>query len=155
MLQTSRRDETLISDLGRKAHGRAFKLCAACASLVFVATGGLTGMQMHPLSPHPESHDLFTMEMGADAPSMVAMLAGHWAHHSGSPHGSMAAPSLDCACLGPCQGGAAPSLADLGTLETAFRQTWPSHATAPRGRVIHQDPRSYLLPLPNPPPARA
>lgn len=141
------------------AHRRIFKLCTGCAAFVFTATSGLTGMQMHPLSAHPESEDLIAMEMGTYAHSNLSLPspAGlHVAHHAGG-HGQHSVPgSADgCTCLGPCQGGAPPSLPDVGTPRIVLAPVAHLHAVPTRTRVAHQDTGSYLLPLPNPPPVRA
>lgn len=115
-------------------------------------------MQMHPLSAHPESEDLIAMEMGTyshPAAPMNAHSGLHAAHHAGHPQHSFPGSGDDCTCLGPCQGGAAPSLPDVGTPEIALAPVEHLHAAPRRARVVHQDPRSYLLPFPNPPPASA
>ena len=60
------------------AHRLTFRLGTGCAALLFAATSGVTGMQMHPLSAHPEPEAVLAMEMGLDAP-MAQMPAGHMA----------------------------------------------------------------------------
>lgn len=137
------------------AHRKVFKLCAGGATVVFTVTSGLTGMEMHPLSAHPESEVILAMEMGIDSQSMASMPAGHSAHHAGH-HGahqhSMPGSSNDCSCLGPCQGGAPPTLTGHMSVLPLLRGTLRIRVASVPESPIHRDPTAYLRPLPNAPP---
>jgi hypothetical protein len=149
---------SLFHDPLRMPRPLTFRLSTLGATLAFAATGGVTGMEAHPLSAHgPHADDLIAMELGAPAhhaegadEKPVATHSG-LSEHSGHPeHDS----SGECTCVGPCQGGAPPDLAESETVEVAAGATAYTRPTAPLARLIPQDPRSYLLPLPNAPPAR-
>ena len=72
-------------------------------------------------------------------------------HFGHSQHG----PLDGCRCVGPCASGAPPKLGNATFAEIWLGETAPFGAAPTRTRVIPQDPRSYLLPFPNPPPVRA
>jgi hypothetical protein len=135
------------------ARRKAFKLCSGCAALVFTATSGVTGMQMHPLSAHPESEAILAMEMGLGSQPMASMPATHAMHHM-MHHGqhSMPGSSNDCTCPGPCAGGGPPTLAShLPGLEIV-PQSGPVQVVYAPEPLIRSDPMAYLRPLPNAPP---
>jgi len=126
-----------------------FRLSTACAATVFAATGGVTGMQTHPLSMH-----------GAHTESMIALeLQGPSVHsdtdqagqHTGhSQHGS----SEDCTCVGPCQSGVGLSLPDAGSPAIVHDRVDHEPAVSVVVFAVREDPASYLFPLPNGPPQR-
>lgn len=133
------------------ARGRVFKLCAGCAAVIFTATSGFTGMQMHPLAAHPESENVLAMEMGMGSRSMGQMPAAHAGHHGAHQH-SLPGSSNDCSCPGPCQGGGPPTLAShVAVLPLLPRSRRAQVAMAPES-PIRRDPTAYLVPLPNAPP---
>lgn len=133
------------------AQRRFFKLCAGGAAVLFTATSGFTGMQMHPLTAHPESENVLAMEVGIVSHPTGQMPAAHRGHHGAHPH-SLPGSSKDCTCLGPCQGGGPPTLASpVSVLPLLPQSNRVQVAFAPESPV-QRDPTAYLLPLPNAPP---
>ena len=125
-----------------------FRLCTACAAVAFAITGGLTGMDSHP----PELH-------GPQAEAIVGLGAHHApdqtapdrdAHASHPQHGS----GVECRCVGPCEGGASPTLPDLASTEIAGGEADDIPVLGFATLIVWEDPASYLFPLPNAPPAR-
>jgi hypothetical protein len=145
-------ESTLLSDLNRMQRRPTFRLATGCAAFAFAVTAGMTGMQMHPLSAHPESDDVLAMQMGTDMHRMSGM-SEHLAHHTGqhSRH-SLPGSSNDCTCLGPCQGGGPPTLAGQAAFLTVVPGTTALRVAYSPVEVIRKDPTAYLRPLPNAPP---
>ncbi len=123
------------------------RLSVACIALVFVTMGGAPGMDH---STHVGHHASTEQESGG--------------HHGGGSHaGHHAAPTQDsgeqspateCTCVGPCQGGTAPSESRTTTHQVSVgdvRQVW---SVVLSDRVLDRDPTSHLLPFPNAPPSR-
>lgn len=132
-----------------------YRLRATATLVAFAATGGLTGMEAHPLSQHGlHTDDFIALELSAEshaaAPSQTARgAAGQASRHSGRPqHGQ----SNDCTCVGMCQGGASPSVSISSSTTVALADTEIVRAITAQTVVVPFDPRSYFLPLPNPPP---
>jgi hypothetical protein len=151
------------------------RLGAAAVAAVFVVTSGITAMEAHQLvahgvtaeaeialqpvalaAPSEHGHHAHAHGSAASAPSAPDEHAGHadpsaGAGHSGhTDHG----PTDDCTCVGPCASGAPPTLSDGTFAELSVGEIAPDRPLPMRARVIPQDPRTYLLPFPNPPPAR-
>lgn len=82
-------------------------------------------------------------------PTDVAADRGHSGHSGHSQHGS----TSECTCVGPCATGAPPTLSDGTFAEISVGETASFREVAARARVVPQDPRTYLLPFPNAPPA--
>jgi hypothetical protein len=154
-----------------------FRLGTALAAFVFAATSGITGMEAHPLSAHgPHASGLIALDLGV-APEQSA--GSHADHHSGhdvasdpaaSAHGHHQAAaahttdagqsghshhsSEECTCVGPCQGGAAPTISGPETADVWVGEADHAPVVYAPIRLIHQDPSSHLLPFATAPPAR-
>jgi hypothetical protein len=139
-----------------------FRLGTALAAFVFAATGGISGMKLHPLaaaSEHAPAADAHAHHAGhgaehtnalgqASALGRIAAPSGHEGHEGHHP------PGQECTCVGPCQGGATPSLSGPDASGLALSAPDLEPVAAAPARQIHQDPRSHILPLANAPPAR-
>ena len=75
--------------------------------------------------------------------------ASHSGHTGHSEHGS-----TECTCVGPCASGAPPTLTEPTFAEMVLGEPQPVRVVAAPVDPVHQDPRSYLLPFSNAPPAR-
>ena len=149
------------------------RLGAAAAALVFAATSGVTSMEAHPLSGHgPHATEILALELGgvaeaandahthhgAEQPQTSAH-QGHAAHDGASErtthggHSSHHGSSTECTCVGPCVGGAPPTISEAAFADIVPMDTAPERVVPVPVRLIPQDPRSHLLPLPNAPPA--
>jgi hypothetical protein len=128
-----------------------FRIHTALAVVVFAATSGLTGMEAHPSSLHaPNEHAAVADHPTADEHDDRHVTPERAAHHAGHPqHG----PSDECTCVGPCQGGAAPPLPDPASSEVSVAATTETPAPPVSALVVREDSASYLIPLPNAPPA--
>jgi hypothetical protein len=125
-----------------------FRLCAACATVVFAVTGGLTGMDLHSAAVHgPHAEAIISLE-AHPAPDHSA--TDRDAHSSHSQHGS---PD-ECRCVGPCDGATSntPHLPTPNEIAVGETDVLPSDVVVVL--LVLEDPASYLLPLPNAPPAR-
>jgi hypothetical protein len=158
-----------------------FRLGTALAAIVFAATGGVVGMDAHPLPSHEADGAALVPPQAALASQAAAHAVDdtghHGGHHSGrddgardADHGSheQAAPAAshgghheghhppgqECTCVGPCQGGAAPSLSGPETSALPVVEPDRTPVEPAVARLIPQDPRSHLLPPPTAPPAR-
>jgi hypothetical protein len=148
-----------------------FRLAAAFAAVVFAVTSGVTGMEAHPLSAHgPHAAEMIALELGgAGQPAQAGHThARHASDHEAGGHSAPGAPagpsshsghpqhgsSQECTCVGPCAGAAPPTLSDPAFGEIRLGETDCVRTIPALGRLIPQDPRSYLLPLPNAPPER-
>jgi len=150
-----------------------FRLGAAFAAIVFVVTSGITAMEVHQLAAHGPGPDAATaLQQDAPAPVGAQQAHGQHAHHGRVPdqdaegHSAHADPSSpsghsghsqhgssdDCTCVGPCASGAPPTLADASFSEVWLGETDHERVVSIPERLIPQDPRSHLLPLPNGPP---
>src|SRR5688572_28914727 len=128
-------------------------MSVALVACVFMAMGGVRRMDAHSST----SHGAHFAHIIAGAPTDVAdPHAGHHGASAAADHedAPQEEPSSECTCVGPCQGGAAPSAegprsfvavapADLGLAPQVARST----------HRVYRDPTSHLLPLPNAPPA--
>jgi hypothetical protein len=75
--------------------------------------------------------------------------------HAGSGHsGHSEHGSTECTCMGPCASGAPPSLGEPTFAEMGLAEPDPVQVVASPVDPVHQDPRTYLLPFSNAPPAR-
>ena len=72
--------------------------------------------------------------------------------HSGSGHSEHG--STECTCVGPCASGAPPTLGEPTFAELHLAEPEPTQLVSVPVDPVHQDPRSYLLPFSNAPPAR-
>lgn len=146
------------------AHDVTFRMGAALVALAFAVTSGRTGMQEHPRSAHATSgHDIASEAYAPEVPPAPAH-ASHAAaasepapapaadegHAEHPAHGS----SDECACVGPCQSGAPPTLTVATFTAVEDLSSRPVRVVRGSPRLIAQDPRSRLLPFPNAPPAR-
>lgn len=154
------------------------RLGAAAVAAVFVVTTGITAMEAHQLAAHTFAGEsavalqpvALALDFGAQAehghdhghhasapaPGAAdehaehADASGDRGHSGHSEHGSTA----DCTCVGPCATGAPPTLSDGSFAEFSVGETASFREVPARARVVPQDPRSYLLPFSNGPPAR-
>jgi hypothetical protein len=151
---------------------------AAAVAAVFVVTTGITAMEAHQLAAHTFAGEpavalqpvALALDFGGDADQVH----GH-GHHAPTPepnaadehvghaeasnprgpsghsdHGSTA----ECTCVGPCATGAPPTLSEGSFAEFSVGETALFREAPARARAVPQDPRSYLLPFSNGPPAR-
>jgi hypothetical protein len=155
-----------------------FRLGAAFAAVVFAVTSGVTSMEVHQLAAHGTSPD--AAAVAEATPQHARAQDAHAGHHSGhggpahatdhdaddhaghgnlsgyghSGHSQHGSPD-DCGCMGPCASGAPPTLADASFAAVWHGDTDHEQVVSVVERLIPQDPRSHLLPLPNAPPASA
>ncbi|HUP51820.1 MAG TPA: hypothetical protein VM198_05055 [Longimicrobiales bacterium] len=153
-----------------------FRLSAAFAAIVFVVTSGITAMEVHQLGAHgPVPDAAAALQRDAQAPPDRQQAHGQHAHHghvpdqdadddsahaepsnssghSGHSGHSQHGSSDDCTCVGPCASGAPPTLADASFSEVGLGETDHERVVPMPERLVPQDPRSHLLPLPNGPP---
>jgi hypothetical protein len=150
-----------IRDVTRLARRSASRLGAGVIAFVFVTMGGALGMDAH--SAAHESHPGHRMAASPEAPR------GHAAHHDDGSHAvhhrAVAAagtsddsggesPATECTCVGPCQGGSAPSDTRTTSYEVAEGEVRTVRAAVGTARIIDRDPTAHLLPYPTAPPAR-
>ncbi len=127
-----------------------FRLSTASVAFVFTITGGVNGVQTHPLTQHgPHLTELIGAEPGLsehpgpDDARHHSVLAGQ-----DPGHGS----STDCTCLSVCDSEEAPNLSDLLFVDILDGENNYIRVIQVTTLLIRQDPTSYLFPLPNAPP---
>lgn len=120
----------------------------AGAALAFAVSGGVAGEQVHPLSAH-DAHSLATpvTESGSHR---GATAGDHVEHHRDGP---LPSSSGDCTCLGPCQGGGAPTLPEATLSQMSLPDIGNVQLVSARASSVDGDPTAYLFPLPDPPPS--
>ena len=82
----------------------------------------------------------------------------HSRHHAGtteaSEESSEEESSTECMCVGPCQSGSAPNVAEAPSSRIVASDVEHVRVVAHGTRLFYRDPTSHLLPFPNAPPAR-
>jgi hypothetical protein len=137
----------------------ASRVSVACVAIVFATLGGVGGMDAHVLSSHGAHFGhIITGSERVGPQDAQDPHAGHVGHHAAAAgadeSGEQQQPSGECTCVGPCQGGTAPSITRGVEYTVATGEVRSTPQMAESARLVDRDPTSHLLPLPNGPPSR-
>ena len=136
----------------------ASRTSVACVALLFATMGGARRMDSHALSGHgshfghiiADSEAIVSHEAHASHTGNHPAPADQSAEDPGQPEPS----SPECTCVGPCQGGTPPNVT-RPTIHVVVTHEVDSRLRVARTvHIVHRDPTSHLLPLPNGPPTR-
>lgn len=138
---------TPIHRVTRTLRPLAHRLAVACIALVFMTMGGAPSMDH---STHVGHHA--STEQASASHDGAGSHAGH--HAAPAEQGEEESPAAECTCVGPCQGGTAPSESRTTSYVVAIGEIRQVRSVAQAVRILDRDPTSHLLPFPNPPPSR-
>lgn len=144
----------LIRKVARSVHSVAPRFCAATMAVVFMTMGGGGAMSVHSASheSHP-GHVMATEDSGGTDHSSHGQSthAGHDGGASSEP--SQPDPATECTCVGPCQGGTAPSESRSTSYEVAVGDVQKAPAAPHVASLVYRDATAHILPLPTAPPS--
>jgi hypothetical protein len=132
-------------------------MSVASVALLFATMGGARTTDAHVLTHHGAHFGHIIAE--SEVVVSHAAHASHAGHHTAAataveddPQQEQPAP-IECTCVGPCQGGAAPNITQRTTYVVAALEVASAPQAPRKVRLVHHDATSHLLPLPNAPPA--
>jgi hypothetical protein len=132
----------------------ARSVCAATMAVVFMTMGGGGAMSVHSASheSHP-GHVMAAEDSGGTDHSSHGQSA-HAGHDGGATsEPSQQDPATECTCVGPCQGGTAPSESRSTSYEVAVGEVQKVPAAPHVARLVYRDATAHILPLPTAPPS--